>query len=59
MAVTELLSSEEERDEPSDTSLIATVDADDSMACLLSFVVELSAAVPVDCWTADVASFDF
>jgi len=60
MAVTELLSSEEEaRDDSSDTLLVATVEAEDSMACLLSLAVEvLFVAVEVGCWTDGVASVD-
>jgi len=60
MAVTELLSSEEEaRDDSSDTLLVATVEAEDSMACLLSLAVEvLFVAVEAGCWTDGVASVD-
>jgi len=59
MAVTELLSSDEERDDSSETLLVATVEAEDSMACLLSLAVEvLFVAVEVGCWTDGVASVD-
>jgi len=42
MAVTELLSSEDDLDDnSSDTLVVATVEADDSMACLFSLAVEV------------------